>query len=653
MTFRITYLLFVLLLTLNTSSALDLYVKDTFVNSKVRYTLSNHDLPLNFDLYLTTPSLKKFKITSFNNFNLNTSYDGFISNVFFTYPGVYSLTAESSLGRIASDSFVVSHNQIHQNSQPIGGDLNQNLVAQVEDDSDQPLLGIENPRFSIDNLQDSIVNDDELTFTLNALDSDGNLDVNYVGTIGFEVVDDSNATVPSDYTFTAEDAGSHIFSQSITFSSTGTKIIHIFDIDDPSIEAAFEFNVVSNESDVENQNEVFIDLESPISGLMTDNIINFVGKTFAGKEVKIFENDVLLVTLGSDQDGNFLFTTPPLPDGNYTYYVEVDGEKSDSVFVEIKTEITAISNFILSPNSVKPLKKFTLELTFNDRISDAAVIIDGNRTNLEATNLESNVFFGEITSPVSPGLYNISVLYTDLFGATDTFLLNQDLTVVNSDLNNVVNTEDVEFSNPNQPVVTPPNLDDVSTEPLNQLATEDVFIPPSDVTGLNAISDLGKVRLNWLPANDNTGIAFYIINFGNNPNLLQNKVQTFSDVTSFTLEDLPIDTTLFFSITAVDIDGNTSRNQSEVVSASTSRDVTSDFGVVIDDTTTNDTIFDVNPSDDFTANLNSDDLSITDDLISSEVETTEVGPSESIVFLSLLFTFFVSYFVRRYNFLKL
>jgi hypothetical protein len=70
------------------------------------------------------------------------------------------------------------------------------------------------------------------TFTVTAYDVYGNVATGYLGTVTFSS-DESHADLPSDYAFTAADAGVHTFSA--TFSRFGTFYLRVRDTANPSI----------------------------------------------------------------------------------------------------------------------------------------------------------------------------------------------------------------------------------------------------------------------------------------------------------------------------------------------------------------------------------------------------------------------------------
>jgi hypothetical protein len=85
------------------------------------------------------------------------------------------------------------------------------------------------------------------TVTVTAKDSSGNTAVGYNGTVHFTSTD-SEANLPSDYTFTAIDSGSHTFTSGVTFNTTGTQSVIAKDTTTGSITGAQSDIVVNSVS---------------------------------------------------------------------------------------------------------------------------------------------------------------------------------------------------------------------------------------------------------------------------------------------------------------------------------------------------------------------------------------------------------------------
>jgi hypothetical protein len=75
------------------------------------------------------------------------------------------------------------------------------------------------PSFSVAGFPSPVSAGEDGTFTVTALDADGNLDSTYTGTVHF-ISTDPRARLPNDYTFTADDQGVHTFDA--TFETAGT-----------------------------------------------------------------------------------------------------------------------------------------------------------------------------------------------------------------------------------------------------------------------------------------------------------------------------------------------------------------------------------------------------------------------------------------------
>jgi outer membrane protein assembly factor BamB len=86
--------------------------------------------------------------------------------------------------------------------------------------------------FAITGIASSAVKNVVLSFAVTAKDSFGNTDPSYQGTVHF-TSSDPLATLPSDYTFVAADAGSHQFT--LTFGAEGSQSITVADVAQPSI----------------------------------------------------------------------------------------------------------------------------------------------------------------------------------------------------------------------------------------------------------------------------------------------------------------------------------------------------------------------------------------------------------------------------------
>jgi hypothetical protein len=82
------------------------------------------------------------------------------------------------------------------------------------------------PSFSVTNFPSPVTAGQDATFTVTALDADGNLNPTYTGTVHFTSTD-PQALLPHDYTFTANDQGVHTFDA--TLRTAGTQALFVRD----------------------------------------------------------------------------------------------------------------------------------------------------------------------------------------------------------------------------------------------------------------------------------------------------------------------------------------------------------------------------------------------------------------------------------------
>ncbi|MGN6726332.1 MAG: NPCBM/NEW2 domain-containing protein [Tepidisphaeraceae bacterium] len=90
-------------------------------------------------------------------------------------------------------------------------------------------------RFIFTAVPTSAVAGSPITMTLTVLDSNGNVATGYVGTVHF-TSSDANGLLPADYTFTADDAGSHTFAATLT--KAGSQTVSVVDTASPTLAVA-------------------------------------------------------------------------------------------------------------------------------------------------------------------------------------------------------------------------------------------------------------------------------------------------------------------------------------------------------------------------------------------------------------------------------
>ncbi len=520
------------------------------------------------DVFLLTPSSLKLPVDTFTfeadkNYNLDLD----IKALFMPQDGAYYLIAVNSDTNklLASDSFLVTDSGFSiAKLLGIGGD--DQLLAQAGDndapEDDEIVAGIENPRFEFVDFPEEVSQFDDVTFELRALTVDEQLDTDYTSTVSFEVLDDPNATVPGDFTFEQDNAGIHQFNTSVSFSALGEQILRVFDINDETLEAAVKINVTAGDNS--NGPISVINLESPLAGVTNNNRVLFKGTTDVGVNVEVYENDVLLETTSSNENGEFSVTTSPLADGDYAFRVKTANAQSEVINITIDSLTASLVDSNIAPERPTAGQVFEIALVFDSQVSSASVIIDGIQTDLTASDNSKKRFGASIAAPLLPDNYDVSVVVLDAIGTSNSFRLESPLTVIEAPSDNIV-TDGLDD-----------NLDDKFVIPDFQ--SRDVFgNPPTAPTNVSAVVTDKRVDLSWNAAADDLGIAFYSIMYGTNPDNLGLIVETASDQTSWFIPNLASDTRYFFQVFAIDLDGNSSTVGSEMIFADVGRPESTSF----------------------------------------------------------------------------
>ena len=80
--------------------------------------------------------------------------------------------------------------------------------------------------------------------TVTAYDTSGNVATSYRGTVAF-MSSDGAATLPASYTFTAADAGRHVFTSALTYRTAGAQLLTMTDTASPTITGSRATTVVT------------------------------------------------------------------------------------------------------------------------------------------------------------------------------------------------------------------------------------------------------------------------------------------------------------------------------------------------------------------------------------------------------------------------
>ncbi|MBD3330291.1 hypothetical protein GF354_02045 [Candidatus Peregrinibacteria bacterium] len=372
-----------------------------------------------------------------------------------------------------------------------------------------------------------------INFTLTAVDDDEAVVNDYLGTVRFSVLSDNESyvTLPEDYEFNESDLGSHTFSLTLSFLQPGEYQIEARDLDDPSIFGEYTFTVEdlfpegsSRESEIE--------IENPVSGTYSNNIVVISGLAPASSELNIYDNEVKLDTVVVDGDGEFLYTSPALVDGEHALYLTIEDsegtiiDESDIVNFIIDTSAPEITEISFEPEGdIESGEEITITLTIPDDLSQAAMIF--NDSIYDLTRDSDGFYKATFSAPSEPGEYSFDFILLDELGNESRF--SSEATI------NVIEKQVVE-----------PEI--------------------GAVANLTATPDDEKIILNWAePVIHENPISNYRIYFGLDPESLNNVVDTFTNDTTWYIPNLVNGDEYYFAVIAVDELGFQGKELSNVV----------------------------------------------------------------------------------------
>ncbi len=398
--------------------------------------------------------------------------------------------------------------------------------------------------FKFEDIPDTIYPGRNISFTLTAYDINEEIVTNYEGEVTFsvETANSQYVKLPEDYTFTPEDRGSHTFSLALLFQRADDYIIKVQDVDNEDIYSEKLFIVTDESPPLNDIGDIVI--TNPLPGTYSNNIQTIKGTAEPGARLKIFDNDIEIVSLTADVNGDFSYTAGPLTEGEHNIYVARVNEvgtiidTSEVVTFNIDAEGPEVLEVILDPpESVEPGGAVNVEISVNKDLSRAEVVIDGNVFELRRTAPQT--YEAVISAPIEFGTYELNFNLTDELGNRTSYENSVTLNV----------TPDGSLTG----------------------------VGPSMVLNLIATPGDKRVTLNWTKPTDNPElIKNYRVYYGTSPERLIHAVDTFTDATTWYIPDLENNVEYYFAVAAVDIKGNISEQFEKIVSSiprATLRDV--------------------------------------------------------------------------------
>jgi hypothetical protein len=413
--------------------------------------------------------------------------------------------------------------------------------------------------FEIEDLPDQIESGDTVDVRVTAKDTNGLTVEDYTGTIHFSVEGGGDGvSLPSDYTYKADDLGSHLFSLALSFTTDGTYNLEVTDVNNISVKGEKTVVVGGSSGTQTQQGGEKPEIVTPAAGSYSDNVQTVSGKATSGADVKIYDNDQEIGAVQAGSSGSFSYQTQKLADGDHKLYVVILDQNGDvkgtseTVEISIDTKAPEVDEITLDPSTdIKPGTVINVRILSEESLSDSAIIFNQEIAALVESVTEPGVYTAQITAPENAGAYPLDVVLVD-------------------ELNNEAKYEGkatVNVSEDGGSVEVPVTEETVEVTQEETQVTETQNNPPTEVFGLIAYGTDKRATLVWEAASDDVNVNHYRIRFGLDPVTMDNVVDTKTAATTWYIPDLQNGKEYYFAVTAVDDEGLESATWSQTVSA--------------------------------------------------------------------------------------
>lgn len=421
--------------------------------------------------------------------------------------------------------------------------------------------------FEIFDLPPTLNPNENISFKVKAVDAEGNTVEDYTGTIRFSAEGDNSSGVvlPVNYKFLAEDLGQHNFNLGLSFAQAGTYKIVVNDLDD-KFKQGDKSVVVGGGGSSGSVTTEKPTISTPVPGTYSQAEQTISGSAKSSSTIKIYDNNQEIGSVPVGPSGKFSFQTADLVDGKHSIYVsnvdtislEVVGT-SDPIEINIDTTPPPLEDLQLEPTTgIKAGSVINVKVFSEKSLAQAAVIFNFDIIPLTASVDDATVYLGTVQAPAEAGVYKMNVLLVDELQNEKTY---EDQATITVDPNGgSIEQNDGKTTTPTEtPTETvPPAETPVETPTGTGL--------PSQVSGLIAYGSDKRVTLVWDAATDDKQIKNYKISYGQDVKALDKSVLTKEASTTWYIPDLENGKEYFFSITAIDNEGNESATKSEIVS---------------------------------------------------------------------------------------
>jgi hypothetical protein len=441
------------------------------------------------------------------------------------------------------------------------GDLGSYLKAQLFED---PVAENLAAYFVIEGIESTVMKGESLTFRVDVKDKDGNPVPDYTGAIRFSSSDD-RAKLPSDYTFTIEDQGSHTFYLALSLGTVGSHTLAVHDLADFRLSGEFKFQVAEEEGPVIIADKMSVSITQPTAGAkFSSSRLTIMGETVDCSVVKLMDGPTILIeNLAVNDSQSYLYQTPSLADGWHEFQaicVLDETVVSEKVRIQVDRSAPSVLAVRLEPSDpLMPGEEFQMFVGGGEELSCGKAVV--NEVEVKFNPLDSKTYVATLKAPMKQGEYPFSATICDLMGNV---LEEQNAGVIvvgNCKVDPDCDLGEICVKGFCQP---DPNFCRSDEDcPEGQTCIDGVCeskpMAPTAVTNLTASNgEIEKSTLLWSPAEDDEGIANYRVNYalceaGKELNMAS---QVPDDRTQWYIDGLQECRTYCFQVTATDVRGN-------------------------------------------------------------------------------------------------
>ncbi len=409
--------------------------------------------------------------------------------------------------------------------------------------------------FRISGLNTEVEAGKEFSFTVTAVDAEG-LDVSdYTGSVQFSTTD-SKATLPNDYTFTAEDLGQHQFTLAVKFLTPGDQILSVRDSSVSSLKGSSTTTVLPVGSSTQAYDSDFVtttaedkgdfELISPASGTYSSGSVEVQGSGDYGKHAIVYVNDEEVGRVEIDFDNSFSYTLKDMTDGDYKIRTDIvelgtgdPGKESiakvlkTSSVEDVKIDTSAPDLISVSSDpekNIAPESTVLITVLSESGMKEAAVLLLGVIYPLEESST-SGKYQSSLLMPKEAGDYSLDIVLNDELGNKVQY--RDQLTLK-------VGAGEVASASPSEADLSKSGQTDGSLK---------------SVTGLTTVPGTEHVTLSWDAAESLNEVAYYRVYYGPSEESMYAISDTLDSSTTWVIDDLLGEEVYYFAVSAVDKTG--------------------------------------------------------------------------------------------------